>query len=58
MAERTALSGYICYTVVITLFIYPVVVHWGWSGDGWVSAFNSGSLLGGVQDFPARASCT
>jgi len=51
MAERTALTGYICYTVVITLFIYPVVVHWGWSGDGWVSAFNSASLLGGVQDF-------
>ena len=51
MAERTALSGYICYTVIITAFIYPVVVHWGWSGDGWISAFNSGALLGGVQDF-------
>ena len=51
MAERTALSGYICYTVVITSFIYPVVVHWGWSGDGWISAFNSNSFMGGVQDF-------
>jgi len=51
MAERTALTGYIVYTVVITTFIYPVVVHWGWSGDGWVSAFNSNSLLGGVVDF-------
>jgi len=51
MAERTALSGYICYTVIITMFIYPVVVHWGWSGDGWISAFNSDALLGGVQDF-------
>ena len=51
MAERTALGGYICYTIVITAFIYPVVVHWGWSGDGWISAFNSGSFLGGVQDF-------
>ena len=51
MAERTALSGYICYTMIITSFIYPVVVHWGWSGDGWISAFNSNSFMGGVQDF-------
>jgi len=54
MAERTALTGYICYTCVITAFIYPVVVHWGWSADGWFSAFNgspSPPLLGGVQDF-------
>ena len=51
MAERTALSGYICYTVVITMFIYPVIVHWGWSGDGWISAFNSASFMGGVIDF-------
>merc|ERR1719454_1941566 len=51
MAERTALTGYMCYTVLITALVYPIVVHWGWSGDGWISAFNSGALLGGVQDF-------
>merc|ERR1719181_1100817 len=51
MAERTALGGYIIYTTVITAFIYPVVVHWGWSGDGWISAFASDAILGGVQDF-------
>ena len=49
MAERTALTGYIIYTCVITAFIYPVIVHWGWSGDGWISAFNSDAFLGGVQ---------
>jgi Amt family ammonium transporter len=37
--------------VLITAFVYPVVVHWGWSGDGWISAFNSDAFLGGVQDF-------
>merc|ERR1719230_1547358 len=61
MAERTALSGYIVYTTIITGFIYPVVVHWVWSADGWLSVF-SGSywaantdhefpFMGGVLDF-------
>merc|ERR1719440_1652697 len=58
MAERTALGGYIIYTTVITAFIYPVVVHWGWSGDGWISAFNSASVLGGLVSITAGCSVT
>jgi len=54
MAERTAFHGYLFYTVFITAIIYPVVVHWAWSGDGWLTAFpNDGDPIGtnGYMDF-------
>ena len=53
-AERCRYQAYVIYTLVITGFVYPVVVHWVWSDDGWLSASNSdrsfkGSL--GLLDF-------
>lgn len=35
MAERTDFVGNLIYTVVVTVFIYPLVVHWVWGG-GWL----------------------
>lgn len=52
MAERTKFSAYLIYSFLISLFIYPVVVHWVWSGAGWLNTY-SGSTDGnwGFTDF-------
>jgi len=40
MAERTKFVGYLAYSVVITLFIYPIFGSWAWGGlldgGGWL----------------------
>lgn len=43
MAERTTLIGYLCYSVLLCGFVYPVVVFWTW-GYGWVYQWNSGII--------------
>lgn len=37
MAERTTFIGYISYSLLLTGFVYPVVVHWAWTGSGWLA---------------------
>ena len=51
VAERCKLSAYIIYTIVITGFIYPCVVHWVWDASGFMSSGNPDHILGGVIDF-------
>ncbi|CAN0257487.1 unnamed protein product [Ectocarpus sp. 12 AP-2014] len=52
VAERVSFNAYIIYSIILTSFIYPVVVHWGWAG-GWASAWRETDLLFGcgVIDF-------
>jgi Amt family ammonium transporter len=52
MAERTKFPAYLIYSFVISLIIYPVVVHWIWSGAGWLNDYD-GTTTGdwGFTDF-------
>ena len=38
VAERTNILAYLAIVVVMTALIYPVVGHWVWQGDGWITA--------------------
>lgn len=56
IAERTQFVAYLVYSSVLTGFVYPIVSHWMWSSDGWLSATKTigpGSLLfgSGAIDF-------
>ncbi|KAK6243401.1 hypothetical protein QUC31_009810 [Theobroma cacao] len=53
IAERTQFVAYLIYSSFLTGFVYPIVSHWFWSGDGWASATRSENLLfgSGVIDF-------
>lgn len=54
IAERTQFVAYLIYSSFLTGFVYPVVSHWFWSGDGWASASRTdGNVLfgSGVIDF-------
>ncbi|XP_057784557.1 ammonium transporter 1 member 2-like [Salvia miltiorrhiza] len=54
IAERTQFVAYLIYSSFLTGFVYPVVSHWFWSGDGWAGAGKSGGGLlfgSGAIDF-------
>ncbi|GMH39248.1 hypothetical protein BSKO_07146 [Bryopsis sp. KO-2023] len=43
VAERCRFQAYMMFTFIMTAFVYPVVVHWVWSKEGWLSAFRENS---------------
>lgn len=52
VAERSSFIAYLGYSAFLTAFVYPVVVHWIWSTDGWLNAFRADPFLDmGLIDF-------
>jgi ammonium transporter, Amt family len=52
MAERTRFQAYLFYSIFISAIIYPVVVHWVWDGNGWLTAFTDDPIgTNGYLDF-------
>ncbi|GAB4821129.1 hypothetical protein N2152v2_008175 [Parachlorella kessleri] len=54
VAERLQFRAYAIYTIAISAFIYPVVVHWVWSASGWLSAFRQGCDSLGPEPYFTR----
>lgn len=56
MVERTTIIAYGSYSVFVALWVYPVLCHWFWDSNGWLSTFNddnnkTNSDIFGVIDF-------
>merc|ERR1711871_673847 len=50
VAERCQMTAYAAYSLFLTAWVYPVMVHTIWSGNGYLSAFHGDSdkKLGGI----------
>jgi Amt family ammonium transporter len=52
VAERCGMTAYFIYAFILAGFVYPVVVHWVWCPEGWLSTGNSDPYFDtGVIDF-------
>jgi len=52
VAERCKMSAYLCYSLFLTAFVYPVVVRSVWSTYGFLTAFREDAFRDiGVIDF-------
>ena len=52
VAERCKMAAYLCYSVFLTGFVYPVVVRSIWSANGFLTAFRDDPFRGvGNVDF-------
>jgi Amt family ammonium transporter len=52
LAERCQMAAYLCYSVLLAGWVYPIVVHSVWNPNGFLSAYSIDPLWGtGMVDF-------
>jgi Amt family ammonium transporter len=52
LAERSQMSAYLCYSVMMVGWVYPIVAHAVWNAQGFLSATSVDPLWGvGMIDF-------
>lgn len=52
LAERCQMAAYLCYSVMLTGWVYPIIVHAIWNPNGFLSAYHNDPLFGvGMIDF-------
>jgi hypothetical protein len=52
LAERCQMAAYLCYSVLLSGWVYPIVVHAVWNSNGFLSAYSVDPLWGtGMVDF-------
>ena len=52
LAERCQMAAYLCYSLLLAGFVYPIIAHSIWSPYGFLSTEIENPLLGiGVVDF-------
>ncbi|PNW78351.1 hypothetical protein CHLRE_09g400750v5 [Chlamydomonas reinhardtii] len=48
IAERATFASYTIYAAFMPAWVYPVVAHWLWAPDGWLSARNANDRILGI----------
>jgi Amt family ammonium transporter len=52
LAERCQMAAYLCYSLMLTGWVYPIIVHAIWNANGFLSAMHNDPLFGvGMIDF-------
>jgi len=51
IAERTKLTAFGLFILVMTSIVYPIVIYWGWSGEGFLSNADGSTFGPAYMDF-------
>eukprot|EP01025_Chloroclados_australasicus_P017297 TRINITY_DN187_c0_g1_i2.p2 TRINITY_DN187_c0_g1~~TRINITY_DN187_c0_g1_i2.p2 ORF type:complete len:472 (-),score=79.14 TRINITY_DN187_c0_g1_i2:766-2181(-) len=53
VAERARFEAYLAYAFLLTAWVYPVIAHWVWNGNGflWFDSTKLGDIGHGMVDF-------